>query len=117
MSLDSPSDKQVETTEEVKSLRDNLGLQALDYTGSCERIRFEKEFPKFYSMQATAEFEPWQVTAVDWIYKEFKARVRAAIVADAMGLGKTCEYLGFIVWCGASADTSFSSMISRLFNL
>ncbi|KAF7928188.1 hypothetical protein EAE99_004946 [Botrytis elliptica] len=84
---------------QMENFLDNKEYQPLDYISDCKFFGFDPEHPRFPGMNLTFQFKSWQVTGMRRMITIFKNPiVRACLLADATGLGKTIEIIGFWIW-------------------
>ncbi|KAH8746169.1 P-loop containing nucleoside triphosphate hydrolase protein [Hyaloscypha sp. PMI_1271] len=96
LDLTPPTNEDLERHAKYEKLLDNPKYQPKDFDGSCEHLHLDREFPNFPSMNPTIKLEGWQVTGIKKIWDMYiQKRSRGAILADAMGLGKTYQMFGF----------------------
>ncbi|KAB8237109.1 P-loop containing nucleoside triphosphate hydrolase protein [Aspergillus alliaceus] len=66
---------------------------------ACEKLRIEStKFPRMRGMRRSTTLKFWQPVAI-WALVEFKQKafLKGAMLADAVGLGKTWETIGFLL--------------------
>lgn len=98
-----PTTAEQKVAEElVEKMLDNSAYQPTDYTGACNSLGLDPDRPRFSSMNIVNHFHSWQVTGINRLVEiHDNPDTRAAILADATGLGKTIELLGFIIHVSA----------------
>ena len=71
------------------------------YEVACRFLDLDSRHPRYSTMNLTANLHSWQVTAISSLVQiHDDPRTYAAIVANATGLGKTIQLLGFLIHVG-----------------
>jgi hypothetical protein len=91
------TDEEVAKQSQLQKYFDNPKFQRFDYVKACKALGIQDpKRPRFDGMPTTLTFRTWQVVGIHALV-EFKVdpTIRAAILADATGLGKTMQIIGY----------------------
>lgn len=96
LNLESSTPEEIQYAASLEQLRDNSAYQPGDYIEACTALKVDSELPLFLCMNPAQPFKPWQVTGIHGLYQIFNSKLaKAALLADATGLGKTLQVLEF----------------------
>ena len=74
----------------------NPEYQPMDYDLACKTLGIDPERPPLKGMKLSYVFQPWQVTGIRRMVQMYQnLSNKAVLLADATGLGKTHQILGF----------------------
>ncbi|PYH34632.1 uncharacterized protein BO87DRAFT_435891 [Aspergillus neoniger CBS 115656] len=114
---------QVEVTQEdIAQLREqqswlnNEQFQRDNHEEACEKLDIsDPKTPHLKGMVGSAILKFWQVVAVWWLIEIMASRLtKGAILADAVGLGKTYEAIAFIIALTLRKRTPYlSSLVDK----
>lgn len=80
----------------AESLLSNTDYQPADYLTACAALAMDPERPRLEGMKLSYIFQPWQVTGIYRMVQKYDdPSAKAILLADATGLGKTHQILGF----------------------
>jgi hypothetical protein len=84
-------------THAMEKFFNNPMFQRFDYKAACHALGItDPKRPRFVGMPTTMVFRSWQVTGINTLMNfEKDPAIRAAILADSTGLGKTFEIMGY----------------------
>lgn len=98
----------------MEKLFDNPKFQRFDYITACHALNItDLKRPRFLGMPTTMVLRSWHVTGIKALIDfEKDPTIRAAMLADSTGLGKTVEIIGY--WYLVSRLAKSSTLIPLL---
>jgi hypothetical protein len=87
---------QQDAISKAEAMLSNPKYQPSDYSAACAALEMDPGHPRLPGMTISYAFKPWQVTGIHRILEMYhEPYTKAVLLADATGLGKTHEILGF----------------------
>jgi hypothetical protein len=95
--LRAATENEASQQDAMEKFFDNPMFQRFDYKAACRALGItDPNRPRFLGMPTTMVFRSWQVTGINALMNfEKDPAIRAAILADSTGLGKTFEIVGY----------------------
>ena len=96
-----------------QKLLSNPEYQPSDYVTACNELGMDPQRPTLQRMNLAYVFQPWQATGIHRMVQMYNdPSSKAVLLADASGLGKTHQILGF--WLYVSVDEGFPQTLVLL---
>jgi SNF2 family DNA or RNA helicase len=95
-----PSQMERSQKEEIERWFDNPAYQPLNYLEACQQLHISNLMkPCIPGMSRSLELRSWQVTGISALIRfRMSESIRACVLADATGLGKTFQVLGYFLY-------------------
>jgi hypothetical protein len=108
------SEEEVTQQDTMEKFFDNPKFQRFDYHGACRALGIkDPQRPQLSGMPTTIVFRSWQVLGIHALTEfEKDPAIRAGILADSTGLGKTFEIIGY--WYHVSHPVKPSTVVPLL---
>jgi hypothetical protein len=85
----------------AEALLSNTEYQPVDYAAACAALKMDPGHPRMTGLKVSYTLKDWQVTGIYRMIEMYHdPSTKAVLLADATGLGKTHQVLGFWHWVG-----------------